>query len=498
MRIWLAALTVPVLVLLPSGSSPTPSPTAGTADSSASPEPMVQQQPNILVISLDDATRQDARFMPHVQQLLYDKGFHFSRSYSTTPLCCPARSSMLTGRYAHNHGVLSNQGDHGGFQAFDDQRTVATMLDQQEYSTAFIGKYLNGYNDFRYVPQGWDRWKVPYDGVYNYTESSLSVNGSQRHVRSNMTRWYAQQSRKFVQTRAGEPWFLYLSFVAPHDGLPHEVGDTPGVKTPWVQPSDRGTYQGPLRSTSPAFNEDHICDKRRMICNLLRLKPQRLRTLGEIVSQRRESLQLVDRQIEQLVETLRSTGQLNETYIFFVSDNGFLTGEHRLMWGELPLRAGGTYHSTGKSSAYEPAALVPFVVRGPDVPAGQGSSELVGLIDMAPTIAGLAGVGDQPDFDGVDLLAQMEAGQPPTRLLVLESFEAKAESEDGENYTGIVTSNGWKLVRYGPGVHELYRLNDDPHELRNLDGKPRYHDTQRRLTSLLRRYRDCVGEDCRS
>ena len=172
------------------------------------------------------------------------------------------------------------------------------------------------------------------------------------------------------------------------------------------------------------------------------MKRRRLRALGETIAQRREALQSVDRQVKQLVQTLRRSGQLNETYIFFVSDNGFHTAQHRLTRGYIPLRQGGSRYFNGKSSAYEPSTGVPFVLRGPGVPKGRSSSELAGLIDLAPTIVGLVSVGDQAQLDGIDLLAQLETDQPSTRPLVLESFQATARVEDGENFRGIVTRDG--------------------------------------------------------
>ena len=119
------------------------------------------------MVMADDMRTDDLRFMPSVRRLLVGRGLSFRNSFSPYPLCCPARASFLTGRYAHNHHVFSHE-DPYGFQSFDDHATIATALHQAGYQTGFVGKYLNGYGaqpslvtggpSFRYVPAGWTDW----------------------------------------------------------------------------------------------------------------------------------------------------------------------------------------------------------------------------------------------------------------------------------------------------------------------------------------------------
>ena len=118
--------------------------------------------PNVVVVLVDDARLGDMSTLPTVRSLIGGAGATFTNAVAPYPLCCPARATLLTGQYAHNHGVLGN-GDQwnplGGFSAFKDARTLATWLDA-DYATGWMGKYLNGYSG-TYVPPGWDAWKAP-------------------------------------------------------------------------------------------------------------------------------------------------------------------------------------------------------------------------------------------------------------------------------------------------------------------------------------------------
>src|SRR5439155_6911334 len=146
--------------------------TAGTGSSSARNGP---RPTNIILIVTDDQRADTLRFMPNVERLLAGHGITFSHYYVTTSLCCPSRSSILTGQYSRHTGVFDNVGTHGGAVAFDDHSTVATWLSRGGYTTALVGKYLNGYPGFGrcYFPPGWSRWDAlasePEAHYYDYT-----------------------------------------------------------------------------------------------------------------------------------------------------------------------------------------------------------------------------------------------------------------------------------------------------------------------------------------
>src|SRR5687767_7256007 len=140
-------------------------------------------QPNIVFIMSDDQDIATMQYMPQVQELLAAQGVTFENAFVTEPQCCPSNVTMLTGQYAHNHGVLNNFYPSGGFQKFvengGDQSTIATWLHDAGYNTARMGKYLVEYPiDSTYVPPGWDEWYAAYGGATGYFNYRLNENGT--------------------------------------------------------------------------------------------------------------------------------------------------------------------------------------------------------------------------------------------------------------------------------------------------------------------------------
>jgi N-acetylglucosamine-6-sulfatase len=122
-------------------------------------------RPDVLLILTDDQRWDQLSHMPTVQSELVGKGMRFDQAFVVNSLCCPSRTTILTGRYSHNTGVYKNQMPYGGFSAFKrgkDANTLPVWLDQAGYQTALVGKYMNGYNDKHafYEPPGWDEWQA--------------------------------------------------------------------------------------------------------------------------------------------------------------------------------------------------------------------------------------------------------------------------------------------------------------------------------------------------
>ena len=292
-----------------------------------------EARPNILFILTDDMREDDLQYMPKTQELVGSEGLTYQNSYATYPRCCPARATILTGLYTHNHGVKVNE---KGWQTFrqkgHEERTIAKALDDAGYRTALFGKYLNDYTDATHVPPGWDEWHAALGKSKRYYyDYNMSENGVKVHYGSKPEDYrqdvIAQKADTFI--RGSGPFFAYVSVTAPH-----------GPSTP----------------------------------------APRHKSLD--MSKRARSLQAVDDLVEKLVMTLKETGQMENTYIFFTSDNGWMQGEHGFKGGKL------TY--------YEESASVPLLVRGPGVPAGV-SRELAGNHDYAPTWANIAGISFSAD-----------------------------------------------------------------------------------------------------
>lgn len=468
----------------------------------AGPAPRHQPTPNVVLMVVDDATVEDINFMPAVQRLLVQEGTTFVRNYSPFPLCCPARATILTGQYPHNHDVLDNVPPIGGASALDDSRTLATYL-TDDYDTALIGKYLNGYEGLG-VPPGWGTWRVPIQrSVYDYLDQVVSVDGTTKTFNNvYSTTHYTDMARTFIRN-ANRPYFAFVSWVAPHGGTPRESRSDP--PSPFVQKRYRDTYTGPQLPGDPAFNESNMRDKRRSFRNQPFLTQREVARLKEKLAQRREALQSVDDGVAEIVQQVANAGELDNTYFLFASDNGQMQGQHR------------TAH--GKAVAYEPAAHVPLIIRGPGVAADASYSDVTGLQDITPTILSMTKQWhDQREaqMDGVSLLRLLDGTLVTDRPQVLEVAdtaslsdrqvengavptpqEAQALSTVAWQVRGIVTSDGWKYTVYSRTDEvEMYDLNADPFELRSVAGVRRYKAQEARLRHLYTEYRSCVGVGC--
>ena len=418
---------------------------------------------NVVVILSDDERYDANPTMRNVQRLLASDGVTFTEFHVTTSECCPSRASILSGQYAHHHGVIENFG-RASYPAFDETSTIATWLRGAGYRTALVGKYLNDYTIFgkHRVPPGWGTWaamdSVPEERYYDYT---LNLGG--RLVRHGSlpsdysTTVLTQQALRFL--RRGDPkqpFFLYFAPIAPH--LPA----TPA-------PRDVGSLRSlpPLRE--PSFNERDISDKPWREWHARRLTPRGQRYVEDDVRRRQlESLRSLDRSVAQIVAVLRERRLLDRTVIFYLSDNGFLLGEHRL---------------GGKIWPYEESTHVPLVVRVP-WSAGRGTSNdhLVLNIDLASTIADLAGVRPGRPQDGRSFAGLLHGRKQPWRVDFLVEYRGQNLLRlGGPPRFKAVRDRRFLYVEYDRGWRELYDHLVDPFELRNVAGSPAYAAVEQRL-----------------
>ncbi len=454
---------------------------AVVAPAATAEEPVPDDRPNIVLVVVDDMRADDLARMPVVSDLLAAQGTTFSAAYATFPLCCPSRASILTGQYPHNTGVLDNRAPLGGYTRFDDTRTISTFLDAGGYATGYIGKYLNEYAavDALHVPPGWDVWEAITNGIYDPTAANTyNVNGTLEVREGYQTDVLTDRAAEFLTTHSAGPMFLHLAYVAPH---------TSNVDGRWVPPvpapRHEHSFDGLTAPGGPAFDEPDMSDKPAAL-QLPLMRANDVAFTSTLTEARAESLLAVDEGVGRLVDTLQASGELDNTYLVFTSDNGYFLGEHR--------------RKSGKIEHYEPVSSVPLVVRGPQVPVGT-TDAVVGLHDLVPTFLGLAGAeGGVGDFvvDGRDLLP---LAQDPT----LESerdllIQARRRHSGGLGYSALRTEDDWKFVRYANGDKELYDLETDPDELENLAYREDYAAVRRNLQWRLDRVRACSGELCRS
>ena len=295
--------------------------------------------PSVVIILTDDQRWDTLDAMPVVRDELIEEGTTFTNAFVSNPLCCPSRTSILTGRYSHSTGIWRNQPPNGGWASFDDSRTLATQLDAMGYDTGLFGKYLNGYRvgaEEGYVPPGWDRWEAFSRGhYYNYT---LSVDGElEQHGDDEddySTDLVASRASSFIRSSEG-PVFVVYAPVAPHAPM-----------TPAPDYEDDFSDLAPWRPAS--YNEPDMSDKPAWAQLLPRWGPlKQSKQDAQRIGQYR-TLRSVDDAVEELVDALDDTGRLDDTMIVFTSDNGLLWGEHR--WNS-------------KMVAYEEAIHVPMVIR---------------------------------------------------------------------------------------------------------------------------------------
>jgi arylsulfatase A-like enzyme/dienelactone hydrolase len=459
--------------------------TGSTVVSSAPPD-----RPNIVFILTDDQEAASMAFMPKLKALLIDQGVSFSGYFTSFALCCPSRATTLRGQYAHNTQILGNQPPEGGFQKFyalgEESSTIATWLQAAGYQTMLVGKYLNGYPrgvGLTYVPPGWSEWysavRGNQYGQYNYT---LNENGRLvtygNKPEDYGTDVYARKTTDFIRRMAKEnqPFFVYFSVYAPHSPA------TPA-------PRHQNLFPDATAPRTPNFNEADVSDKPSYIRLRRPLTSREISQIDELYRKRLQSLQAVDDAIEAMIETLQATGQLEKTYIFFTSDNGFHLGNHRLMMGKI--------------APYEEDIRVPLIVRGPGVPAGKTVNWLTGNVDLAPTWAELAAA-KVPDFlDGRSLVPLLSSAPPSAEswrqafLLENGSTDRTGQAQTGgiPNFRGLRTKD-YLYVEYVTGERELYELTKDPQQLQNshASADPALRS---RLSVQLEELKRCAGESCR-
>jgi N-acetylglucosamine-6-sulfatase len=420
---------------------------------------------NFVVILTDDQTLDsiphDPPVMPYLQSRSGDPNDHwivFRNGFVNTPLCCPSRATLLTGLYAHDHGVLDN--DLGS--RLDESTTIADALHTAGYYTGLVGKYLNQYPFGRapYVPRGWDSWVGKQQGpvtdlYYDYTliEQGVPVRyGSAED--DYATDVFADKAVDFIRTAPLEdPFFLWFAPTAPHP--------------PWVvAPRHEGTYTDMPLEPPESVGEADVSDKPAWVQALPPLGPSARAGLREAHRRSFETLVAVDEAVHRIMDALEHRGDLDHTVVVFLSDNGYSFGEHR--WER-------------KTCPYDECTRVPFLVRYP-MADRRVERTVVSAADIAPTIAEIAGVSLPNPVDGVSLAPLIEhddrSGLPNAAY-----SEWVGDREIPEWWQ--IRTDEFSYIEYITGERELYDLTTDPLELTNVIDDPAYGSTVARLEAAL-------------
>jgi N-acetylglucosamine-6-sulfatase len=469
------------LGLLPLAAGPSGQPASARAAARAKAD----SRPNILVVMTDDQTVEQMRALPKTRALLAPRGTSFTNSFVALPLCCPSRSTFLTGQYVHNHGVLANGGPHGGYPRLDHSNTLPVWLQEAGYYTAHVGKYLNNYGlSSPEPPPGWSRWFALIDPttyrLFNYTVSDDGTPVSYKNAAKDyQTDVIAAKAEEVIRARAGsgQPFFLSVAPTSPHlERLTRNGDQTP----PRPAPRYAGKFGAEPLPVKSAFDEADIADKPAHISGRPRLSPAKKVHVAENYRAGLASLLAVDDLVERLMKALDDTGQLGRTVVIFTSDNGFFYGEHRV--------------TEGKYLPYEESIKVPLIIVGGGFPAGATAAQPVSNVDLAPTIVALTGARARRVMDGQSLLPlALNSGQGKSRTLLIEGF-----GEGGGKPPYIaVRDPRWFYAEYKNGDRELYDLQNDPNELRSLHADPALAAVRKDLAGRLAKLRSCSGASCR-
>jgi len=416
---------------------------------------------NIVFIQSDDQRANTMAQMPLTRSLVGTPGVQFVNAFATTPLCCPARATTLTGLYTHNHNVRSNAAPYGA-PVFADGSTIATWLQAAGYRTALIGKYLNLYDQKKpwpYQPPGWSYWsafKAPNYYNYRLVENRKEVlYGST--TANYSTKVLAAKAVAFIDsTPPGQPLFLYFAPYAPH------APATPAN-------ADKTLFGTLPKWRPPAFNEADVSDKPLWIRKLPVLTSAAIKTQDAFRLNQLRSLQAVDRAVRDIVNALIRTGRMNNTAIVFASDNGLSWGEHRFRY---------------KNCLYDECIRIPLIVRAPGI-SPRVDSSFVALIDLAPTFAEWAGVSPPVPVNGQSLIGLLANPGRLWRQELLIEVLGSADPNSGEGLFSGVRTQSYTYAEHTTGELELYDMKVDPNQLTNIAGDPANAGLIAQLSSLV-------------
>ncbi|HZD18499.1 MAG TPA: sulfatase [Actinomycetota bacterium] len=429
-------------------------------------------RPSVVLILTDDQSLDSLPHVPPVmpkfQAMLEDPSDHwisFSSAFLSTPLCCPSRASILTGRYDVRTGVRTNhEGDR-----LDPGSTLATWLHDAGYRTALVGKYLNGYpfEGEPPVPPGWDRWLAKQQGAQTTAYYGHVLNDQGFSQRSGdapgdyLTDVLAGAAVDFIRTApAGRPFFLMVTPTAPH--------------RPWTPaPRYAGAYEDLPIDQAPSVGEVDLSDKPSWVRALPEMSIDRREQLVDIRRRSFETLRAVDDLVAGVIDALKERGMLDRTVVLFLTDNGFSFGEHR--W-------------VGKTCPYEACVRTPFLVRFPGA-SPREEPHLVSNVDVAPTIAELGGV-EPPSVDGRSLVPLLAGSAVGWRDALFLDYVG---DDHVPGWSGLRTRAGFLYVEYVTGERELYDLTGslgpaDPFELDNRIEDPAYSGIASELAAELRTF----------
>jgi N-acetylglucosamine-6-sulfatase len=426
-----------------------------------------RRRPNVVFVLVDDlrwdelgCTGHPYVQTPHVDRLAKE-GSLFRNAFTVAPLCSPSRGAFLTGRYPHANGIVDNTNRS---RQSHQLVTFPRLLHEAGYKTAFFGKWHMG-NDDSPRP-GFDEW-LCLKGQGEAIDPPLNSNGESKVVRGYVTDILTDRSVEFIRQCGDKPFCLYLAQKALHpnlrqrdDGSIATIGGGgfvaaerhrqlyKGAKVP-----HRPNYQQPPAG-KPALD--------RSIDNLPPLSADTV-TDDETIRDRQRMLAAVDEGLGKMLDALKETGVAEDTIVVFTSDHGYFYGEHGL--------------SVERRLAYEEAIRIPLLIRYPRVIGAKTVIDFTTLsIDLAPTLLQYAGASIPANMSGRSLVPVLLGQEVPLReSFLIEYFSDTVFPRIRKMGYQAVRTDRWKHIHYTDlpaGMDELYDLQSDPYEMRNVIGEP--------------------------
>ena len=439
----------------------------GCSAATENPKP---ERPNILVLISDDqrwdqVSCADDPLIPELKTPNMDKlaqqGVYFRNAFVTTPICAVSRASIMTGRYVSTHGM-----NHFKTSMAPDvlSKTYPALLHDHGYRTAVLGKWGMGMDGTEGVFDVFNAWSN--QGRYFHDSDSGKIHNAE---------WLATRAEEFlVSCRPEQPFCLTVCYKSPHHpyqpderdkalfeevDIPKRQTDTPeayqAIRSDWMDKSlNRWCYFDERKdeATKDTFEKDFL-----------------------------RCVKSLDRSVGKIMQSLEDLNLDENTVVIFLSDHGYLWGEHGL---------------GGKWLLYEESIRIPIMIQGPglaDSQRGRALDHLALNIDIAPTILDIADIPIPPDMDGVSLYPHLSGGHVPSREDFFMEHVGVIDVETPIPDSRGVRSEEWKYMRYvnvDPEVEELYHIKVDPLESRNLANDVNYleikHNLRQRYDTYLR------------
>ncbi|KAG9593354.1 Arylsulphatase, partial [Aureobasidium melanogenum] len=461
---------------------------------------VLAKQPNILFIITDDQDGHmgSVEHMPLLKKHLIDKGTSYENHFCTIAICCPSRVNLWTGRAAHNTNVTDVGPPYGGYpkivkEGINDDY-LPLWMQAAGYNTYYTGKLwnahtINNYNQpFVKGYNGSDFLLDPF--TYDYWHARMTRNGETPKDYSGQYSpdVVADKAYGFLEEaiEGDAPWFVTVAPIAPHSNIVAHPPSGPVNELEVLAPGPVNKFAIPEYAPRHAdlfkdykiprtedFNPEEASGAS-WIAQLPRLNDTNIDYNDEFQRARLRALQSVDEMIERLVNLLDSKGVLEDTYVFFTTDNGFHASQHRMQ--------------PGKECGYDTDIHIPLVVRGPGIAAGATKDIVTSHTDMAPTLLSLAGA-SRNDFDGLAIPLLNDNTSPRGEHVNVEFWgiglpEGKfgiAEPHGGLSYP----NNTYKALRlvsanyslyysvWCTGEHEFYDLHSDPSQMHNFFADPK-------------------------